>query len=180
MWNISRQPFAREEHALADEPSEAVSDISRLAEKMAEMRTQLATIRPAFRYTGPVTVGGIPSASSYQVYVPINGPCEVCVVSQTNTDNSAALTLELSLNPNLDVTTANTSNMTASLDGNQQFLYLAALGTSSTVPGADCWFPISGDQQLFVRVNGSGSKAGYITLQFRYRINPAGVENPGY
>ena len=72
------------------------------------------------------------------------------------------------------------ATMTASLDGQQGFIFLGTVLASTTLAGAPQWFPVQGETALYVRVSGAGSKAAYVTLQFRRRINPSGVPNPGF
>ena len=155
-------------------------DISRLAEHVAEMRAALDASRPMFEVSTPVTVGGVPSASAYTCLVRYASPCEVSIVSFTNTDSSAAATVILSTDPNLDLGASNAATMTATLDGNQGFYVPASVLATTTLAGAPQWFPVQGETALYVRVNGSGSKAAYVTLQFRRRVNPSGVQSAGF
>src|SRR5690242_6201300 len=171
MWKYSRTPLAQEATQDADEPMQAPDDISKLAERVAEMRASLDALRPAFEYSTSRVVGGVPSASSYTIFVPFLSPCEVSVVSTVFTDTATGTTISLSNDPNLDISASNSAAFTTTLDGNQGFLYLAT-GFSATAPGSPVWFPIPPDGVLTCRVYGSGSKAAYLVLQFRRRINP--------
>lgn len=182
MWKISRNPFAQEATQDADEPMHAPDDISTLAEKVAALHAVLDASRPLYEYTDPRAVGGIPSASAYSTRVPFATPCEVSVVMVTTTDLNS-VTLTLSADPNLDIMASGSPNLTASLDGNQGFLLIVSPQTLASSPasvtGPANWFPVQGGTQLYVRVGSSGSKASYVMLQFRRRINPVGVPSNG-
>lgn len=164
----------------ADEPMQAPSDISQLAERVAELRASLDALRPAFEVSVPTTVGGAPAALAYTCLVRYASPCEVSVVSLTNSDASHAATVILSTDPNLDLLASNAATMTASLDGQQGFIFLGTVLASTTLAGAPQWFPVQGETALYVRVSGAGSNAAYVTLQFRRRINPSGVQSAGF
>lgn len=161
----------------ADEPTQAETDVSTLAERAAALQAALDGLHPEFEVTYPRTVGGVPSASAYTMLVPFASPCEVSVVSVTNTDSSSAATVILSLDPNLDLATSNVATMTAKLDGNQGFLYIASALATTNLAGAPQWFPLQAESAVYVRVSGAGSNAAYITLQFRRRINALGVQS---
>lgn len=180
MWNIQRMPAAREATAQTDDAHSISSDVSRLVEKTAELKSLLATLRPEYEYTGPRVVGGIPASTAYTMLVPFVTPCEVSIALITNTDSTNAATLTLSTDPNLDITTANVATMTATLDGNQSFLVIASPLSQTTVAGAGKWYPIQAESAVYVRVNGAGTKSAYFVLQFRRRVNAAGVPNAGF
>lgn len=184
MWNIQRSmPAAQETDRQANDASETGDDLPRLLEKTAELKSLVQALRPEYEYTGPRTVGGIPSANAYTVYAPFTSPCEVSVVMVTCTDLNTT-TATLSTDPNLDILASGSANMTATLDGNQGFLLVVGLQTLASSPasvtGPANWFPVPSGAALYVRVGGGGSKSTYFTLQFRRRINPAGVPNYGF
>lgn len=177
MWKYSRTSLAQDASMDADEPSQADADVSQIAERAAALHAALDGLRPEFEVSSPRTVGGVPSASAYVMLVPFASPCEVSVVSVTNTDSSAAATVVLSLDPNLDLAASNAATMTTTLDGNQGFLFLASVLATSNTGASAHWFPLQAESAVYVRVNGAGSKAAYVTLQFRRRINAMGVQS---
>lgn len=179
MWEFAQTPLASEaQQNASDNASDA---LSRLTEKMGELRSLLATIRPEFEYTGPRVVGGVPSATPIRINVPFASPCEVSVALACTTEptTTAPITLLLSTNSNLDIGASNASTITATLDGNQRFLLVVSFFTNSLV-GPDRWFALSGEEPLFLHIHGTSTNAAYMTLQFRRRINPVGVPSPGY
>ena len=181
MWNIQRMPSAREATTQADDASATAQELPRLIEKTAELKSLIQALRPEYEYTAPLSFGGVPvTTKPYSLYVPFGGPCEVSVICATTFD-AGDQNLVLTTESGLNVTDIAGTSITMSLDGNQRFYLPLALNGANvgTVALAPCWFPLEA-QQLYLYVGGAATKSAFITLQFRRRINPAGVPNPGY
>ena len=179
MWKISGQPFAAEaQQNAADNSAQA---LSHLTEKVGELRSLLATLRPEHLYTGPRVLGGVPQTAPFEMFVPFNGPCEVCVLAVTNSDAAKASMAVLSRNPNLDTGLYSTGAATITEDGADNWLYVVNLAANRTVTPAMAWFPLESAGKLFAYIGAtSATDATYFTLQFRQRINAVGVPVVGY
>lgn len=175
MWKLSGQPFAQEAEQRAQEPSDAANAIGRLADRVAELKSQLATLRPAFEVSRAYLFGGA-GASTVAVYTlpaPYDTACEYAVLSVAFLDTGVAA---LSSAGDPSGILAGTPNLT------QQGLYgvqIFAAGGEATHLPSEFWQPLQANGNLSLAVN-SSSKICYVTVQFRRRVNPAGVPNVGF
>ena len=175
MWNISRMPQAREALQQAGQPSETGDDISRLIEKTAELKSLLVALRPEFECSTPYLFGGqgATSPTLFTLPSPYLTACEYSVLTVTFVDaGSAALS-----------SAGDPSGFLGNLvDVSGQGLYglqlFNAVGAATLAPALK-WLPIQANGQLSLAVS-SSSKRCYVSVQFRRRINPAGVPNPGF
>lgn len=165
-----------------DAADNAADVLSGLAERVAEMHALMGTPRPEYEYTGPRTVGGVPATAPYAIQVPFAGPCEVCILSvvAAGTQNTSGIlsTEVASIGASLNAD----GSVKQSLDGSQPWFFLLT-GYTQAAYATNGWLPLNGSSSLYLFVNGStGGTAGglYVVLQFRRRINPAGVPSQGY
>lgn len=175
MWNIQRMPQAREALQQADEPSETGDDISRLIAKTAELKSLLATLRPEFETSMPYLFGGAGSTAStlFTLPSPYDTACEYSVLTVSFVDAGSAI---LSSAGDPSGFLGNLVDVTGQgLYGMQMF---NAVGEATLAPALK-WLPIQASGQLSLAVN-SSSKRCYVSVQFRRRINSAGVPNPGF
>jgi len=175
MWKYSKQPFAQEAEQKADDPAATISEVSRLVEKIAEMKSLLATLRPEYQVSMPYVFGGAGATTGalFTCQSPYDTAAEYVILSVAFLDAGTAV-LSTSGDPTGFLLT--TPNVT------QQGMYglrVFAATAAATISPADCWTPIQANGSLNFALN-SSAKNAYVTALFRRRVNPAGVFNNGF
>src|SRR5690348_10280749 len=162
MWKLSGQPFAQEAEQRAQEPSDAANAIGRLADRVAELKSQLATLRPAFEVSRAYLFGGAGSTAGtlFTAYAPYDSACEYCVLSVTFKDTGL---LALSQTGDPTGLAAGTPNVTQEA---QYGVQMFAASAETTFTPAEHWFPLESNGVLSLSVV-SSSKVAYVSVQFR-------------
>ena len=175
MWKLSGQPFAQEAEHRAQEPSDAANAIGRLADRVAELKSQLAALRPAFEVSRVYVFGGAGASSvaTFTLPAPYDTACEYAVLSVAFFDTGTAA---LSSVGDPSGVLGGTPTLT---QAGQYGIQLFAAGAATTVVPSEFWQPLQANGLLTLGVN-SSSKVCYVTVQFRRRVNPAGVPNVGF
>lgn len=159
-----------------DAADNAADVLSGLAERVAEMHALMGTPRPEYEYSVPFSFGGAAGGAPYALNVPFSTPCEVALIAITSiggeTGNVALTTEPLFANAQLATTNAVAVPAT-------NFL-LVCNTFNSTTTFAEHWFPLSGATSLYMQLSSNFTKTVVACVQFRRRINPAGVPSQGY
>ncbi len=178
MWkHHAAPPFFREaEQDALDSVAEPNEAVNRLSELAAEVHALAAHVRPEYEYTSPIAFGGLPAGSPFACPVPFSGPCEVAVVMVTalgNETGNVLLTTEQNASAQFVSVTG-----TATLAPTPFALIISTL--NSTVAPPITWYPLSGNTSIYFALSSNYTKSVFAMVQFRRRINPAGVPQFGY
>lgn len=183
-WNFRDHDVNRYDSRQEQPDAHDVPHLGILLEKLAEVRTEMAASRPAYEATAPRTFGGAVSDTgpAGTCANPFGTACEVAILNISIDASTGINVAAISTSPNLNALQVAAVNGTTTLQGDIPFLYLACVSTSA--PGVPHWFPLAPNEALYLYSSssptGSGAKGVYATVQFRRRVNPAGVPNMGY
>jgi len=175
MWKLSNQPFAEEAQQQARDPMTTIEAIGRLADRVAELKSQLQALRPAFEVSVPYVFGGAGASTvaTFTLPAPYDTACEYAVLSVAFFDTGTAALSSVG-----DPTGVLGGTPTLTQQGQYGLQLFAATG-ANTFTQPDLWRPLQANGQLTLGVN-SSAKNCYVTVQFRRRVNPAGVPNAGF
>ena len=122
---------------------------------------------PRYEYSPVLTVGGPTGKYNLQPFWPTL--CEYCLLSVIANE---AATVILSTAPN-PAPPADTATLDPSRQDAQQVAVTAAAGTLAY--GGNAWQPLPAQGWLYLATTVANSKAAYVSIQYRRRINPAGI-----
>ena len=164
-------PFA----GAKDSPSlSADHALHKLIDALHAHREALRVWTDPYEKSQPYTIGG-PAITggglAYSIQCPYDSPAEFTVVQVSFVGTgpfAAALAVN---NPQATIPTA-TSALT-DLAGKDYLPYSS--NVAANIPQNDNWYPIDGRHMIYWFVGTGGS--GQVTVQFRRRVNPAGIYN---
>ena len=175
MWNIQRMPSACEATTQADDASATADDFSRLIEKTAELKSLIQALRPEYQHSRPYLFGGTGASAGklFTAYAPYDSACEYTILAVTFADAGLC-----ALSSNGDPT--GVANGKPDITQEAQYgVQVYASAAEATITPSPNWFALEANGVLSLSVV-SASKVCYVSVQFRRRINPAGVPNPGF
>lgn len=145
--------------------------LHRLIDALHAHREALRVWTDPYEPSAPVTIGGptVANGPTYAVVSPFDSPAEFTVVqvSFVGTGPFSAM-LGIGIASPILPTATNSFNDMA---GRNQVPYSS--NVAGNIPQNDNWYPIGAYQQIAWAVGNGG--AGFVTLQFRRRVNPAGI-----
>lgn len=161
-------PFAgkeKNEHLSADHA------LHKLIDALHAHREALRVWTPPYEYSQPYTIGGpqiTGGGVNYSVASPFETWCEYSVV-QVSFIGAGPFASALS---SASAATVPTSTSTMIDRAGRDYIPYAS-NVAINLPQTDSWYPLPAGQLLYW-VMGSGG-AGFVTVQFRRRVNPAGI-----
>ncbi len=178
MWN--RRALGSPE-PLQPVDADSAPELSRVSLTLGELRALLASATPEYELSAPFTFGGPPNAGPFSINIPYAGECEAALLTFTNTTASSQVFCVISPDSGLSGTLLASAAMTTTLDGSQPWRFMAYVAsTTSSITPALTWFPLQGGGKLYLYSGSSAAQGVYVTVQFRRRLNPAGVPHVGY
>lgn len=137
-----------------------------LAHEGAERAVALPVWKPLYEVSEYFTLGGL--TGEYRMVAPYDGACEMNILTFAASDQASAT---LSVGEPLVISNATTYDPAAGGRGLVPFWTAGA----NSYPIGDSWVPLVNKPTIVFQCTVAASHAAWICIQFRRRINAAGV-----